>query len=112
MAETQSGLPGKGRPLRADIRLISGGLAAESRAVAIPATVVIESAVEMAAEQHGAAVEVVKRSDADDTDEVPVSGDPVAVGVVAGHPDLSGARAWRSVGNRPANADSILRGLG
>jgi hypothetical protein len=67
------------------------------------------AAVEMT-DNNRAAIEVDDRS-ADHADEVPVTRNPEATVVVAGYPDVSGTRARRYIGHRPANCDSNPSGL-
>ena len=63
------------------------------------------------ADNYRPAIEVDERSDADHADKVPVARNPVAIVVVAGNPGVSGARARRHIGHRPANGNSKLSGL-
>jgi hypothetical protein len=81
-------------------------LAAEASVASIPA------AVEVAADDDGPVFEVGREPAANHADEVPVARNPVAAVIVAGYPGISGARAGRHIGHRPANGNSELSGLG
>jgi hypothetical protein len=87
-----------------------GGTVVAGAAVTILIAIMVKGAV--AIDIDGPTPEADKRPGADDTDEVPVAGVPVAFVVEAGDPDVSGAGARRHIVGLPAFGDSILCGLG
>ncbi len=91
---------GKRRPLLGE-RPPSANSEGKLPAVAVPATISVNVSV---------AVEVFNAATV--ANEVPSSGNPIAVGLVAGDPDISGSGAGRNIGYRSAHVDSKFSCLG